>query len=45
MTMNTTTQTEVQVAQVAKDSAELTLRVLADAELIHVGGGYMAADY
>jgi len=46
--MNPAIQSDVQLAlaPVAKpEPAELTLRNLDSAELIHVGGGYCAADY
>ncbi len=43
--MNTLIQTEVQVETLGQEGAELTLRVLDAAEMIQVGGGYMAADY
>ena len=43
--MNTTIQTEVQIEEKGQEGAEITLRVLDAAEMIHVGGGYMAADY
>jgi hypothetical protein len=43
--MNSAVQTEVQVEEVIHEVPELTLRTLDGAEMIHVGGGYCAADY
>jgi len=43
--MNTAIQTEVQVEEVTVETGALELRTLEGAEMIHVGGGYCAADY
>jgi hypothetical protein len=45
MNMNTTIHTEGQVEEKGQEGAEITLLVLDAAEMIHVGGGYIAADY